>query len=44
VSLAGAAPGDLLVSLGAGQIVVPPGVSVLRVNPAVVRVALARRR
>ena len=44
VSLAGAGPGDVLVSLGAEQIVVPPGVSVLRVNPAVVRVALARRR
>lgn len=44
VSLAAAGPGDLVVSLGAEQIVVPPGVSVLRVNPAVVRVALARRR
>ena len=44
VSLAGAGPGDLVVSLGAEQIVVPPGVSVLRVNPAVVRVALVRRR
>ena len=43
-SLAGAGPGDVLVRLGAEQIVVPPGVSVLRVNPAVVRVALARRR
>lgn len=44
VSLAGARPGDLVVSLGPEQIVVPPGVSVLRVNPAVVRVALARER
>ena len=44
VNLAGARPGDLLISLGPEQIVVPPGVSVLRVNPAVVRVALARRR
>lgn len=42
VSLAGARPGDLAVSLGPEQIVVPPGVSVLRVTPAVVRVALAR--
>ena len=44
VSLSGAGPGDLVISLGAEQIVVPPGVSVLRVNPAVVRVALARGR
>ena len=44
VNLAGARPGDLLISLGPEQIVVPPGVSVLRVNPSVVRVALARRR
>jgi YbbR domain-containing protein len=44
VSLAGASPGELVVSLGADQIVVPPGVSVMRVNPAVVRVALARGR
>jgi len=44
VNLAGAGPGELVVSLGADQIVVPPGVSVLRVNPDVVRVVLARRR
>ena len=44
VSLSGAGPGDVLVSLGADQIVVPPGVSVLRVTPAVVRVVLARGR
>ena len=44
VSLAGARPGDVVVSLGPEQIVVPPGVTVLRVNPAVVRVALASRR
>ena len=44
VSLAGAQPGDLVVSLGPEQIVVPPGVSVLRMTPAVVRVALARER
>src|SRR3990170_8960137 len=44
VSLAGAQPGDLVVSLGPEQIVVPPGVSVLRVTPAVLRVALARER
>ena len=40
VSLAGAHAGDVAVSLGPEQVVVPPGVSVLRVNPAVVRVAL----
>lgn len=44
VSLAGARVGDLVLSLGPEQIVVPPGVTVLRVNPAVVRVALARAR
>jgi YbbR domain-containing protein len=44
VSLAGARPGDFMVSLGPEQIVVPPGVSVLRVNPGVVRVVLARER
>jgi len=44
VNLTGARPGDLVVSLGPDQIVVPPGVSVLRVNPDVVHVALARRR
>ena len=44
VSLAGAREGDLVLGLGPEQIVVPPGVRVLRVNPAVVRVALARER
>ena len=44
VSLAGARPGDFVVSLGPEQIVVPPGVSVVRVNPGVVRVVLARER
>ena len=44
VSLAGARVGDLVLSLGPEQIAVPPGVRVLRVNPAVVRVALARAR
>lgn len=44
VNLAGARAGDVVVSLGPEQIVVPPGVSVLRVNPAVVRVALVRAR
>lgn len=44
VSLAGARPGDLVFGLGPEQIVVPPGVSVLRVTPAVMRVALGRER
>ena len=42
VSLAGARAGDLVLTLGPEQIVVPPGVRVLRVTPPVVRVALAR--
>lgn len=42
VSLAGARPGELVVGLGPEQIVVPPGVSVLRITPAVVRVGLAK--
>jgi YbbR domain-containing protein len=44
VSLVGASPGDVLVSLGPEQVVVPPGVRVLRVNPGVVRVELAPER
>ena len=44
VSLAGARAGDLVLSLGPEQIVVPPGESVLRVNPTVIRVALAPAR
>lgn len=44
VSLAGAGPGDVVLHVGPEQIIVPPGVSVLRVHPSVVRVALARSR
>jgi YbbR-like protein len=44
VSLVGARPGDLVISLGPEQIAVPPGVSVVRVNPGVVRVMLTRER
>jgi YbbR domain-containing protein len=44
VSLAGARPGDFVVSLGPEQIVVPPGVSVLRVNPGIVRIVIAQER
>jgi YbbR domain-containing protein len=44
VSLVGARAGDVLVSLGPEQVVVPAGVRVLRVNPEVVRVVLAPER
>ncbi len=44
VNLIGARPGDLLVSLGPEQVLVPPGVRVLRVNPGVVRVVLVQER
>ena len=44
VSLIGARPGDFMVNLGPEHVVVPPGVSVVRVNPGVVRVVLARER
>ena len=44
VSLAGARAGDLVVNLGPEQVVVPPGVRVLRVTPPVVRIALALAR
>ena len=44
VNLAGARPGDVVISLGPDQIVVPPGVSVVRINPSVVRVGLASQR
>ena len=44
VNLSGAKPGELVVGLGPEQILVPPGVSVLRITPAVVRVGLAKER
>src|SRR5215510_5868925 len=44
VSLVGARPGELVVGLGPDQIVVPPGVSVLRITPSVVRIGLAKER
>jgi hypothetical protein len=44
VNLAGAKPGELVVGLGPDQILVPPGVTVLRITPAVVRVGLAKER
>jgi len=44
VSLAGARAGEVLVRLGPEQVVTPPGVSVLRLTPSTVRVAVARER
>ena len=44
VSLRSARPGDFVASLGPEQIVVPPGVSVYRITPSVVHVALQRQR
>jgi hypothetical protein len=44
VNLAGAKPGEVVVGLGPDQILVPPGVSVLRITPSVVRVGLAKDR
>jgi hypothetical protein len=42
VSLAGSRPGEVVVGLAPDQIVVPPGVSVLRITPSVVRIGLAQ--
>jgi len=44
VSLAGARPGEMMLRLGPEQIIVPVGVTVLRVNPDIVRIELARER
>jgi len=44
VSLAGARPGELMLRLGPEQVTVPAGVTVLRVNPDIVRIGLARER
>jgi YbbR domain-containing protein len=44
VNLIGARPGDLLVSLGPEQVLVPPGVRVVRVNPGVVRFVVVQER
>jgi hypothetical protein len=44
VNLTGARPGELVVGLGPDQILVPPGVSVLRITPSVVRIGLAKDR
>ena len=44
INLAGARPGEVVVGLAPDQIVVPPGVSVIRITPSVVRVGLAQER
>ena len=44
VSLAGARPGEMMLRIGPEQIIVPAGVTVLRVNPDIVRIGLARER
>ena len=44
VNLAGSRPGEVVVGLAPDQIVVPPGVSVIRITPSVVRVGLAQER
>jgi YbbR domain-containing protein len=44
INLAGSHPGEVVVGLAPDQIVVPPGVSVIRITPSVVRVGLAQER
>jgi hypothetical protein len=44
INLAGSRPGEVVVGLAPDQIVVPPGVSVIRITPSVVRVGLAQER
>jgi YbbR domain-containing protein len=44
VSLAGARPGEMVLRLGPEQVIVPAGVTVLRVSPDTVRIGLARER
>jgi len=44
VNLAGSRPGEVMVGLAPDQIVVPPGVSVIRITPSIVRVGLAQER
>ena len=40
VSLAGVGPGEVMLRLSPDQVVVPPGVTVLRVNPSRIRLVL----
>lgn len=44
VSLAEARPGEMMLRLGPEHIIVPAGVTVLRVNPDIVRIGLAQER
>ena len=44
INLAGSRPGEVVVGLAPDQIMVPPGVSVVRITPSVVRVGLAQER
>jgi len=44
INLAGSRPGEVVVGLAPDQIMVPPGVSVVRITPSVVRVGLAQDR
>ena len=42
INLAGSRPGEVVVGLAPDLIMVPPGVSVVRITPSVVRVGLAQ--
>jgi len=42
INLAGSRPGEVVVGLAPDLIIVPPGVSVVRITPSVVRVGLAQ--
>lgn len=44
INLAGSRPGEVVVGLAPDQIIVPPGVSVVRITPSVVRVGLSQER
>ena len=44
INLAGSRPGEVVVGLAPDLIMVPPGVSVVRITPSVVRVGLAQER
>ena len=44
INLAGSRPGEVVVGLAPDLIMVPPGVSVVRITPSVVRVGLAQDR
>jgi len=44
INLAGSRPGEVVVGLAPDLIIVPPGVSVVRITPSVVRVGLAQDR